>query len=58
MTKPLDQLVEDFVGRFSSARFEPTKWGPSRNYLTYFEMGRTELLREATGRSYRSEEQS
>ena len=28
------------------------------NYFAYFEMGRTELLREATGRSYRDVEKS
>ncbi len=28
------------------------------NYFIYFEMGRTELLREATGRSYREVEES
>jgi|BioPla2DNA2_1021312.scaffolds.fasta_scaffold102020_2 acyl-CoA thioester hydrolase len=62
MTKPLDQLVEDFVGKIQfRVRYQETdQMGVvyHGNYLTYFEMGRTELLREATGQSYRDVEES
>ncbi len=62
MTEHVEPSVDNIVGKIQfRVRYQETDHMGvvyHGNYFIYFEMGRTELLREVTGRSYREVEEN